>query len=122
MNFRQLWFSDLLAVEIKNIHDLAKFNRLHRELLKYCNLNIKRTYNLKQAQEKIRSCRGTVYIMLFGVFNKEFIDSLNTSSKNSDKYVTLDINDFENIFKSDILIAKMEKLLNEIEDNEEKSV
>lgn len=119
MNFRQLWFSDLLAVEIKNIHDLARFNRLHRELLKYCNLNIKKTYSLKHTQEKMRYCQGTVYIMLFGVLSQDFIDDIN---RVSNKHIILDINEFENIFKSDVLIAKMEKLLNEIEDNEEKSV
>lgn len=121
MNFRQLWFRDKLAVEIKNIQDLAKFNRLHRELLQYCNLNIKKTYILEPTQKKLRSVRGPIYIMLYGVFSKEFMDSLDSFSKNSDKYVTLDINEFENIFRSDLLIAKMEKLLNEIEDNEEKS-
>ena len=119
MNFKQLWFADKLAVEIKNIHDLAKFNRLHRELLKYCNLNIKRTYNLKIAQEELRSCRGPVYIMLYGILSKPFIDRFIDSI---DQYASLDINEFENIFKTDLLIGKMEQLLNKIEDNEERSV
>jgi hypothetical protein len=110
-NFRQLWFTDQLAVEINNIEDLAKFNKLYRNLQKYCNINVKLTYDLKSTQERLRL--GTIYIMLYGVFGKD-LPSIFES-----RYYFINISEFENIFKSDLLIAKMEELITEIENNNE---
>lgn len=112
-NFRNLWFEDKLIVIIRNVKDLAKFNSLYRFLLYKCNINLKITYDYNIIAKALRRS-DTVYVMKNGTFRDSWF-----ANHSNHKYC--DIDKFVNLFKSEQLLIKIEDLLNELEENNEKN-